>query len=92
MAAALASPLVWSAVIGAGTALYTANQARKNQPSLPKLPELPTIADQAPLDAQAAQRRRSANGQASTLLTGPQGLGVDQSQKRATLLGAAAAA
>lgn len=87
MAAAVAVPLVVAA-IGAGAAVYSAQQARKNQPALPPLPKLPTLADQAPLDAQAAQRRRLAAGANSTQLTGPQGLGVDSSQRRASLLGA----
>ncbi len=89
MEAAVAVPLVIGA-LGAGATVYAANEAKKNQPKLPPLPKLPTIADQAPLDAQAQARRRAAMGQQSTLLTGPRGLGADMSQPRATLLGAAA--
>jgi hypothetical protein len=90
MAAAVAVPLVVAA-IGAGATVYAANQASKNKPSLPPIPKVPALPDQAPLDAQAAQRRRAVAASQSTLLTGPQGLGADASQKRATLLGAAAA-
>lgn len=71
---AISAPIIIAAA-GVGVSAYSAREAKMNKPKLPALPEkAPLLADQAPLDLQAARRRRSAAGQSSTLLTSPQGV------------------
>lgn len=79
----VATAIVASAVIGAGTSMYVAN---KNKPNIPNKPDDPGLKDDMATNAQSRQDRArkqalAATGRTDTILTGSQGLGGNGQQQ-----------
>lgn len=78
-----------AAIVGAGTAVYSASQ----KPKMPGAPEAPPSIEEGPkvdtagVDRQRKRRQAAAAGRSDTLLTGPLGLTGEPAAQAKTLLG-----
>lgn len=73
-----------AAVVGAGTAAYSASRGMPDVPQPEAPPKPPTIDEAARRQAEGDAKRRR-RGRAATILTGPQGAGTPQTATKALL-------